>query len=89
MKLAINPYDAAKRGIVNCDRIICFNDLAEVEFEAFVTGNAAKGSASAVGIFKAEQTFNGLGVNALQHDRLSDLGAATTMNDNAVDIRKK
>lgn len=89
MKLAVNPSDAAERNIVNGDRIICFNDLAEVEFEAFVTENAAKGSASAVGIFKAAQTFNGLGVNALQHDRLSDLGAATTMNDNTVDIRKK
>ncbi len=89
MRLAMHTEDAAERGIKNGDRIICFNDLAEVEFEAFVTDNIAKGAAAAVGIFKADQTFNGLGVNALQHDYLSDMGEATTMNDNTVEIRPK
>ncbi|MCD8037122.1 MAG: molybdopterin-dependent oxidoreductase [Clostridiales bacterium] len=87
MRLAIHSKDAEARGIKNKDRIICFNDLAEVEFEAFVTENIAKGTAAAVGTFRSEQTLNGLGVNALHHDRLSDMGEATTMNDNTVDIR--
>lgn len=89
MKLAVHTSDAEKRGIKNGDRIICFNDLAEVEYEALVTDGIAEGAAASVGIFKGEHTFNGLGVNALQHDRLSDLGEATTMNDNTVDIRLK
>lgn len=87
MKLAMHTDDATTRGIKNGDRVICCNDLAEVEFEAFVTENIAKGAAAAVGVFKSDQTFNGLGVNALQHDRLSDMGEATTMNDNRVEIR--
>ncbi|GFI61027.1 dimethyl sulfoxide reductase DmsA [Clostridiales bacterium] len=87
MRLAVHRIDAEKRGIKNGDRIVCFNDLAEVEFEALVTENIAVGAVAAIGIYKADQTFCGLGVNALQHDRLSDLGEATTMNDNTVDIR--
>lgn len=87
MRLVIHTRDAEARNIKNGDRIICFNDLAEVEFEACLSDNIAMGAVAAVGIFKSSQTYNGLGVNALQHDRLTDLGAATTMNDNNVDIK--
>ena len=87
MRLVIHTRDAEARNIKNGDRIICFNDLAEVEFEACLSDNIALGAVAAVGIFKSSQTYNGLGVNALQHDRLTDLGAATTMNDNNVDIK--
>ena len=61
--------------------------MAEVGFEAYVTDNIAVGAVAAVGVYTSSQTMNGLGVNALHHDRLSDLGAATTMNDNKVDIK--
>lgn len=89
IKLMMHPEDAQIRGICSGDRVICFNELAKVEFEAILTENIAKGAVAAPGVFRSNQTFNGLGVNALQHDRLSDIGAATTMNDNSVEVRKK
>ena len=82
MQLIINYKDACERNIKSGDKILCFNDLAEVGFEAYVTDNIAVGAVAAVGVYTSSQTMNGLGVNALHHDRLSDLGAATTMNDN-------
>lgn len=87
MRLIINCKDACERNIKSGDKILCFNDLAEVGFEAYVTDNIAVGAVAAVGVYTSSQTMNGLGVNALHHDRLSDLGAATTMNDNKVDIK--
>lgn len=89
MKLMMHPLDAASRGISSGDRVIAFNDLAEVEFEASVTCDIVQGAVAAPGVYRASQTFNGLGVNALQHGRISRLGEATTMNDNSVEVRRK
>ena len=87
MKIYINTEDALERGIKNGDDIICYNDIGSVKFKAEVTDNVAKGAAAAVGVYGHRNFEGGLGVNALQHDRLSDRGAATTMNDNTIDIK--
>ena len=87
MKICINTEDALERGIKNGDDVICYNDIGSVKFKAEVTDNVAKGAAAAVGIYGHRNFEGGLGVNALQHDRLSDRGAATTMNDNTIDIK--
>ena len=87
MKIYINTEDALERGIKNGDDVICYNDIGSVRFKAEVTDNVAKGAAAAVGIYGHRNFEGGLGVNALQHDRLSDRGAATTMNDNTIDIK--
>ena len=64
-----------------------FNDLAEVEFTAKITSLVAEGTAAAEGVYDRSFTKDGLLVNALHHERLSDIGAATTLNDNTVDVR--
>lgn len=87
MKIYINTEDALERGIKNGDDVICYNDIGSVRFKAEVTDNVAKGAAAAVGVYGHRNFEGGLGVNALQHDRLSDRGAATTMNDNTIDIK--
>ena len=87
MKIYINTEDALERGIKNGYDIICYNDIGSVKFKAEVTDNVAKGAAAAVGVYGHRNFEGGLGVNALQHDRLSDRGAATTMNDNTIDIK--
>ncbi len=86
MKIFINTADAKKRGIKDGDDVICFNDIGKVRFKAAVTDAVAEGAAAAVGIYGHRNFENGFGVNALQHDRLSDRGEATTMNDNTIDI---
>lgn len=88
MTLIMNAEDASTRGIKTGDKVLCYNELAEVEFFAEVTDLIAKGSVACVGVYKASQSLNGLTCNALHHDRLTDDGEATTMNDNTVEVRK-
>lgn len=84
--LLLNLEDAAERGISEGDRILAFNDLAQVPFTARLSALISRGSAAAVGVYTRRN--GGLLVNALHHPRLSDLGEATTMNDNTIEVRK-
>ena len=88
MTLAMHPDDAASRGIADGDAVMASNDLGEVAFAAQVTPLVARGAVASVGIFAASQSANGNLVNTLHHERLSDLGEATTLNDNTVEVRK-
>ncbi|MEL7625052.1 MAG: molybdopterin-dependent oxidoreductase [Clostridiales bacterium] len=88
MILALHPEDAASRDISDNDSIVAFNDLAEVGFMARVTDKVAKGTAAAPGIYTRSASRNGLLVNALHHERLSDIAEATTMNDNTIEVKK-
>ncbi|NDV26970.1 molybdopterin-dependent oxidoreductase [Desulfovibrio sp. JC010] len=88
MFLDIHPDDAAARSIADGDEIVAFNDLGEVTFTARVTPLVAKGAVAAAGIFKSSQSANRNLVNALHHERLSDIGEATTLNDNTVEVRR-
>lgn len=86
MTLVMNKEDAAKRGISDGDAVLCSNDLAAVEYIAETTDLIASGAVAAVGVYSIAQSPGGLTCNALHHPRLSDGGAATTMNDNTVDV---
>ena len=88
MILIMNTEDAGSRGIKNVDRVLCYNELAEVEFIAETTDMIARGAVAAIGVYKSSQSLNGLTCNALHHDRLTDMGEATTMNDNTVEVKK-
>ena len=88
MVMVIHPDDADVRSISDGDEIVAFNDLGEVPFSARVTPLVAKGAVAVAGIFKSSQSANRNLVNALHHERLSDIGEATTLNDNTVDIRR-
>jgi anaerobic selenocysteine-containing dehydrogenase len=88
MTLAMHPEDAAPRGIADGDAVMAFNDLGEVAFTARVTPHVAKGAVAAAGVFAKRQSANGNLVNTLHHERLSDIGEATTLNDNTVEVRR-
>ncbi|MHC1712708.1 MAG: molybdopterin-dependent oxidoreductase [Solidesulfovibrio sp.] len=88
MTLAMHPEDAASRGITDGDAVMAFNDLGEVAFTARVTPHVAKGAIAAAGVFAKRQSANGNLVNTLHHERLSDIGEATTLNDNTVEVRR-
>lgn len=87
MTLWIHKEDAAVRGIEDGQRIMACNDLAEVEFRACVTEQIARGTVVSEGVFTRAQALNGYTINALNHERLSDMGEATTLNDNTVEVR--
>ncbi|WP_432735132.1 molybdopterin-containing oxidoreductase family protein [Maridesulfovibrio sp. FT414] len=88
MALGMHPDDAAARGISHGDTVRVYNDLGEVRFVAELSGNIARGAVAATGVFKASQSANGNLVNTLHHERLSDIGEATTLNDNTVEVCK-
>ena len=88
MSLKMSVEDAAKRDIVHGDVIDVFNDLAHVHFYAHVSDEVPKGTVIAEGVYTCEQSLNGLTVNALLSQTLTDGGAAATLCDNAVRIRK-
>ena len=78
---------SAARKIADGSHVTAFNELAKVEFTAKITPLVAEGTAAAEGVYDRTFTKDGLLVNALHHERLSDIGAATTLNDNTVDVR--
>ena len=89
MDLLMHPEDASVRGLTDGELVLCKNDLAEVEFYLKVTEKVKKGTVIAEGVYTMEQAPGPFTVNALMSERLSDMGEATTMNDNAVEVCKK
>lgn len=88
MTLAIHPDDAESRGILDGDTVRAFNELGKVELIAHVTPLIARETVAAVGVYDSRQSSNGNLINTLHHERLSDLGEATTLNDNTVEVLK-
>ena len=80
-RLRMNAADAAARGIAHGDRVVCRNELGQAEFAAALDRAVAPGTVVAEGVYAGEGR-----VNCLTHPRLSDLGAATTLNDNTVEV---
>lgn len=85
--LWLHPADAASRGITDGSAVIAWNDLGEVTFRAYVTDQVAPGNAISEGAYHLDQSLAGRTFNALNHERISDMGEATTLNDNAIDVR--
>lgn len=86
--LLLHPLDAVERGIREGDSVTAWNDLAQVDFQAVITDQIAKGTAAVSGIYSQFQTGARLLFNALNHERVSDMGA-TTLNDNRIDVRRR
>lgn len=86
MQLMIHPDDARQRQIKHGDMIEAYNDLASVVFSANVTTKVKAGTAIAEGIYRSSQSENGLTVNALLSQKLTDYGRAASLNDNTIEI---
>ena len=81
MTLRMNAGDAARRGLAHGDVALCVNELGRVRFTVALDRAVVPGTVVAEGVYPGRDT-----VNALTHARLSDLGAATTLNDNTVEV---
>lgn len=88
MSLLLHPQDGAELGIQDGDPVTAWNDLAEVEFKAVFTDQIARKTAAASGVYSSSITGQRFQVNALNHERLSDIGEATTLNDNTINIKR-
>ena len=87
MKLLISPADAEKRGITDGSIVEAWNDLAHVRFYASVTEKVLPGTVVAEGVYGKQQSLNGLTVNALFAETLTDGGRAATLCGNTVDMK--
>lgn len=81
MAVRMNEADAARLGLRHGDRVTCSNELGEMTCALVLDRAVAPGTVVAEGVYPGKHT-----VNALTHARLSDMGEATTMNDNTVQI---
>lgn len=77
----MNGTDAARLGLTQGDRVVCSNELGRMEALLTLDRNVAPGTVVAQGVYPGKNA-----VNSLTHPRLSDLGEATTLNDNTVEV---
>ena len=80
----MNRADAAALGLAHGDRVVCANDLGETEALLALDRAVAPGAVVAQGVYPGAD-----GINSLTHPRLSDLGEATTLNDNTVTVGRR
>lgn len=83
MAVRMNSGDAAALGLSHGDQAVLSNELGEMTCPVLLDREVAPGTVVAEGVYPGKNT-----VNCLTHPRLSDLGEATTMNDNTVLIRR-
>ncbi len=82
MQVRLNGTDARALGLSHGDRVVLSNELGEMTCPAALDRKVAPGTVVAEGVYPGANT-----VNCLTHPRLSDLGEATTLNDNRVWVR--
>lgn len=86
MSLLVSPGDAQRRGICDGAQIDVWNDLAHVRFYAKLHSGVPEGTVVAEGVYTQAQSINGLTVNALLSEELTDSGRAATLCGNTVEM---
>lgn len=86
--LELHPDDAAARGITDGDWVEVFNDRGACQLRARLNGRARPGVAIGLGIWWRKFSPDGRNVNELTSQALTDLGAAPTFYDCAVQVRR-
>ncbi len=85
--LEISSQDAARRGIHDGDRVRVFNQRGEVFLRARIEGSVRAGVVGArLGWAKLSQ--DGLNINVLTSDRLTDLGGGATFYSTLVEVER-
>ena len=86
--LEMNPADAAPRGIADGDEVRVFNDRGEYRCLARVGPRARPGVVNGLGVWWRKFGRNGVNVNELTHQRLTDLGRAPSFYDCLVEVAR-
>jgi anaerobic selenocysteine-containing dehydrogenase len=80
--------DATERGLEHGELVEVFNDRGAFQARLVVTDKVRDGLAVAFGVWWHKLTATGRNVNAVTHQRLTDLGEAPTFYDCLVEVRK-
>jgi anaerobic selenocysteine-containing dehydrogenase len=86
-RLEIHPQDAKARGIADGDEVRIWNDRGSIRLKALVNGALPPGVVAAR-LDWAKFHNDGLNVNALTSERLTDLGEAATFYSVLVEVAK-
>ena len=86
-RLEIHPEDAKSRGIFDGDRVRVWNDRGEITLSAIVDGTVPRGVVAAR-LDWAKLSADGVNINALTSERLTDIGAAPTFYSVLVEVSK-
>jgi anaerobic selenocysteine-containing dehydrogenase len=86
--LEIDAGDAAARGIADGDEVRIFNDRGEYRCVAKVSSRARPGVVNGLGVWWRKLGRNGVNVNELTHQGLTDLGRAPSFYDCLVEVAR-
>jgi anaerobic selenocysteine-containing dehydrogenase len=86
-RLEMHPDDAKSRGIIDGDRVRVWNDRGEITLTAMVDGAVSEGVVAAR-LDWAKLSSDGVNINALTSERLTDIGAAPTFYSVLVEVGK-
>lgn len=84
----LNPEDALELGVEEGDLVRLVNDLAALTFRASLSADMPRRLVRVDGQPRAADTPEGLPLNALNSDALSDLGCGTTYFSTRVDVER-
>ncbi|CAM3795839.1 Anaerobic selenocysteine-containing dehydrogenase [Paracidovorax anthurii] len=84
--LEMHPEDAAARGIDDGAAVRVFNDRGSYQCRATLNGRARAGVVHGLGIWWRKFGMNGTNVNEVTGQALTDMGAAPTFYDCAVEV---
>jgi len=85
-RVKLNPLDAQRLGLVDGARATLSNHLARVSFPVEITADMPPGLVRIDGLPRAQDTLEGVGVNALVAGEVSDLGDSNTLYSTRVDV---
>ncbi len=86
-KLEIHPLDAEARGINDGDEVRVFNDRGWIHLTAMMNGDLPAGVVAGR-LDWAKLTPDGVNVNVLTSERLTDIGAAATFYSTLVEVAR-
>ncbi len=84
--LEISAHDAAARGIADGDLVRVFNDRGTYRCKARVSERARAGVVHGMGIWWRKLGLDGVNVNELTSQRLTDMGRGPTFYDCVVQV---
>lgn len=85
--LLIHPDDAAARGIAEGQMVRTFNDRGATQSRARISTRTRPGMVVGMGIWWRKLSPDGNNVNAVTHQRLTDLGGGACFYDCLVEVR--
>jgi molybdopterin guanine dinucleotide-containing S/N-oxide reductase-like protein len=86
-RLEMHPTDAKARGIASGDQVRVWNDRGQITLTALIDGAVSEGVVAAR-LDWSKFNADGVNINALTSERLTDIGAAPTFYSVLVEVNK-